>query len=90
MRSLHIRYLVIDALMRSPNPLSLNDLATALACNGHDLGPTPNKVISDLLRTELARGRVVRVERGVYRVGAVPASTAYRIRSVARKLSRAS
>jgi hypothetical protein len=92
MRSLHIRYLVIDALMRSPSPLSLDDLVVDLHRGGHDLGPpaSARKHISDLLRSDLGRGRVVRVGRGVYRLGTVPVSTGYRIRAVARTLDRAS
>jgi hypothetical protein len=92
MRSLHLRYLVIDALMRSSAPLSLDDLVRDLQHCGHDLGSpeSARKHISDLLRSDLRRGRVVRVGRGVYRLGTVPVSTGYRIRNVARSLDRAS
>jgi hypothetical protein len=92
MHNLHIRYLVVDALMRSPSPRSLDDLVRDLQHGGHDLGPpaSARKHISDLLRSDLRRGRVVRVDRGVYRLGSVPVSTGYRIRNVARSLDRAS
>jgi hypothetical protein len=90
MRSLHIRYLVLDALMRTPNPLSLDEIVQDLQRYGHDLGPSARKHVSDLLRSDLGRGRVVRVGRGVYRLGTVPVSTGYRIRNVARTLDRAS
>jgi len=61
------------------------ELVTELERGGFVLAGRPSKEISDALRWEVARGRVVRVGRGRYRAAAIPGATRRRIRKVARQ-----
>ncbi len=54
-------------------------MVTAIAEYKFELGGRASKVISDALRWEVARGRVARLERGVYQFVAAPESTIRRI-----------
>ena len=56
------------------------ELVQVLRAEGYDLGGRESKVVSDALRWEVARGRVIRRGRGVYAYGRTPASTARRVR----------
>ena len=86
MRRLHERYILLEALMRTAGPMSIAELVAVLeARDDAVVGPIPNKWVSDLLRAELSRGRVVRILRGRYGLGIIPGSTARRIR---RKVQR--
>ena len=48
----------------------------------------PGKVVSDHLRAEVNRGRVVRLGRGRYRAGVIPGSTRRRMRYAIRHRRR--
>lgn len=66
------RYAVCVTFATDPRHRTVSDLtvlANEWSC------PLNSKVVSDALRTELSRGRVVRVRRGVYGRGRVPRST---------------
>jgi hypothetical protein len=60
------------------------ELARHVATLGYELPGRPSKVISDALRWEVARGRVVRTGRGEYTYGSAPKTTARRIRQFAQ------
>jgi hypothetical protein len=53
----------------------MRELTTAVEDAGLQAEGRPGKAISDALRTEVARGRVVRVGRGRYAAGAAPRTT---------------
>jgi hypothetical protein len=59
--------------------------AATVAAQGYRLPGRASKTISDALRWEVRRGRVVRLGRGRYCYATAPASTARRIRIFARR-----
>lgn len=61
-------------------PLSVPELAQRLEQAQLQVRGRGGKAVSDALRWEVRRGRVVRVRRSVYVIGQVPRSTAWRIR----------
>ncbi len=79
LRGRGLRFVLVDELARH-GILSVAEMVAIVRRRGFDLGGRESKVISDALRWELARGRVVKLARGVYRYGKVPPSTARRIR----------
>jgi hypothetical protein len=82
---LELRYLLCDLIAsRGGAVCTVAELVSALERGGFELGGRPSKEISDALRWEVGRGRVVRVGRGRYRAGTVPGATRRRIRRVAR------
>ena len=83
-----VRRVLVTWLMQSERPLTVPELAQRLADAGLSVTGRPGKVVSDSLRWELARGRVVRVARGSYRIGLVPRSTAYKIMRQAVEIQR--
>ncbi len=71
------------AVLDSQGPSTIGQILDALERGGFAVAVTvqpPNKVVSDELRHELARGRARRVERGVYATDYLPDTTARRIR----------
>ncbi len=65
---------------------TVKELAHQLADDGYTVWGRASKVISDALRWEVRNGRVVRIRRGVYRVGKIPRSTRHRILTRVRHL----
>ncbi len=80
-----LRYLLVDLIDRAGQPLSIAELAAALDQLGIPVAAPANKTVSDALRRQLVRGRVVRTKRGVYGSGSMPKSTRYYIRNRARR-----
>jgi hypothetical protein len=72
-----LRYRLTLLLRRAGRPLNLDDLATALDQAGWPAPDPATKSISDSLRWEVAKGRVVRVGRGRYAAGHVDRRTAW-------------
>ncbi len=83
---LHLRYLLTTLLLERGAHTMLDDLADAVASEGFVLPGRPSKVISDALRWEIGRGRVVRHGRGLYGPGTIPRQTKSRIRRRVRLL----
>ena len=79
LRGRGLRFVLVDELAKH-DQLTVAEMVHIVRRYGFDLGGRESKIISDALRWELARGRVVKVARGVYRYGKMPASTARRIR----------
>lgn len=84
-----VRYLMTDLMIRHPRKIwRVSEFVEALDDLGVDLGQRygirPAKRLSDLLRTEMVRGRVVRVGWGRYRLGVIPDTTRRRILARAR------
>jgi hypothetical protein len=70
---------VLLAEIRARGSMNVGEMVEFLCEQGYEVEGRPSKVVSDALRWEVARGRVVRVRRGVYRYGRVPSSTARRV-----------
>lgn len=79
-----LRFVLVDQIRRNQT-MTIAQLVARLADQGHTLHGRPSKVISDALRWEDARDRIVRVGRGEYRYGTPPAATARRIRIFAER-----
>ncbi|HUS61114.1 MAG TPA: hypothetical protein VMY34_02890 [Acidimicrobiales bacterium] len=80
-RGRDLRYLLTLVLQQSDRPLSVAELVTILEQRGHAIDGRPSKAVSDALRWEIGRGRVIRVGRSSYLRGRVPRSTLSFIRS---------
>ncbi len=70
-----LRYVLVAELAQAGHPLAIVDLVERLDRRRLPVAEPVNKTISDALRTPLVRGRVVRIRRGCYRVGAMPKAT---------------
>ena len=80
-----LRYVLTDLIVRPPHRVwTVAELVADLTSAGFDLGDRPSKHVSDVLRAEIARGRVRRVGWGRYEAGHVPGGTRRRIRARAR------
>jgi hypothetical protein len=78
---LDLRYFLTDTMAGAPERTwTPTELAAVVERAGFSLSGRGSKVVSDHLRAEVNRGRVVRVGRGRYRVGEIPGSTRRRIR----------
>ncbi len=84
LRGRSLRFVLTDEL-RQHQTMTVGDMVTTMAEYGFNLGGRPSKVISDALRWEVARGRVIRLRRGVYRFHQAPTSTIRRIRLFAAR-----
>ncbi len=79
LRGRALRFVLIDEMMRRPE-MTVAEMVTVLEVeHGFDLGGRASKVISDALRWETRRGRVVRLGRGRYRFVGAARSTVRRI-----------
>ncbi|WP_436792514.1 hypothetical protein [Actinospongicola halichondriae] len=76
------RYLLTDRITGPPSRVwRVAELVDDLRAAGFALDDAPSRMISNLLRAEVARGRVVRVGWGRYGPGTIPGSTRRRIRN---------
>lgn len=72
-----IRYPASAELIRSGAPMSVSEPVDRLRYQGFLLPAKPSKVVSDALRWEVRKGRIIKVRRGVHRTGCIPRSTRY-------------
>ena len=70
---------VLLAEIRRRQTMTVAEMVAFLASSGYHTKGRPSKVVSDALRWEVARGRVVRSRRGGYRYGRISLSTARRV-----------
>jgi hypothetical protein len=70
-----LRYRVTLLLLEARRPLTVRELLAALDRAGHDVAGRPSKTVSDILRSEIRRGRVERTARSTYAVRRIPPST---------------
>jgi hypothetical protein len=82
---LHLRYLLTLHLFDAGES-TIGDLVAAVGRQGFRLDGRPSKTVSDALRWELRRGRVVRRGRGRYAPGAMPRQTQSWMRQRLRSL----
>ena len=78
-RGRSLRFLLVAEMMHHAE-VTVAELVTYLDELGFTIDGRPSKIISDALRWEVRRGRVVRLGRGRYRYRTAPPSTARRIR----------
>jgi hypothetical protein len=83
-----LRYVLTCHLVEAGAVLTVAQLVRAVAGDGFGLPRPANKAVSDALRWEVARGRVLRVGRGRYRSGVMPKATKSRIGTRVRSLRR--
>jgi hypothetical protein len=79
-----LRFVLVNEMMAAGGPVTVAELVRFIDHAGFPIEGRASKVISDALRWEVRRGRVVRLARGVYRYRTAPRSTARRIRRFAR------
>ena len=70
-----IRSAACVVLFRTRRPMPLGELADAIEALGIPLGPRRTKTLADALRWEIARGRITRSGRGIYRAREIPRTT---------------
>ena len=86
LRGRPLRYVLVTLLRDAAfdpavaNTLTIAQLVSKLHAAGVVIDGRPSKVVSDALRWEVRRGRVNRLERGVYGYAGAPRSTMWRIR----------
>ena len=76
---MELRYALTTVLLRAGVPLTVPELVRALERDGFTCWGRSSKAVSDALRWEIGRGRVVRVRRGLYVFGHMPKQTRSRI-----------
>ena len=81
LRGLALRSLLVLVLLDTGRPLTLPALTAAAERRGFAFAEHAGKEAADALRWEVARGRVVRVGRGVYTAGTVAKTTKHRMRA---------
>jgi hypothetical protein len=77
LRGQPLRYLVSLHLVEAGSPQTVRQLIAAIEAKGYVIGGRASKTMSDTLRTEVRRGRVIRVGRGRYAAGRTPRSTVW-------------
>lgn len=82
-----LRYLLTIVLLDVGGPMTVSDLTTAVERAGFEVDGRPSKTISDALRWEIRKGRVVRADRRVYVTGRIPRSTRSWIRQHVARLT---
>src|SRR3954454_16505862 len=78
---LELRYLLTVLLIEAGRRVSLAELVRWVEGDGFTLAGRPSKTVSDALRWEIAKGRVLRCGRGIYVTGSMPRQTKSRIRA---------
>lgn len=73
-----VRYVLTYYLQRA-GQATVAELVASLESDGFRIAERQSKVVSDALRWEVRRGRVVRLGRGRYGVGRIPRGTRNRI-----------
>lgn len=70
-----LRYALTLHLHERREAATVQELVDAMRTANVEVLGRPSKAVSDALRTEVSRGRVVRLSRGWYRAGSMPEST---------------
>ncbi len=87
LRGIELRYL-LTLMLTEEGAMTVSDMCFEVEQRGFDVRGRPSKAVSDALRWEVRLGRVIQVERGVYRYGDVPRSTEYRMRRRVAEINR--
>ena len=78
LQGIELRYALTMYLLQH-GPTTISELIDALEWQGFAIDGRASKQVSDALRWERRRGRVLRISRGLYGPGFVPRGTEYRI-----------
>jgi hypothetical protein len=81
LRGIELRSLLVLVLLERRRAMTVAELVDAVDRRGFALDGRPSKAVSDALRWEVGRGRVVGVRRGVYRPGHVAKVTRHRMQA---------
>lgn len=76
---LALRDLLVVLVLDARRPITVGELARQAEAIG-TLDGRPGKAVSDALRWEVRKGRIRRLDRGVYAAGTMPRSTEWTIR----------
>ena len=88
-RGIELRYVLTIALIDACRAMTVPELVRAVENAGLVLDGRPSKTVSDALRWEVRKARVIRRARGTYAAGRMPRSTEWWIRTrVDRVLAR--
>jgi hypothetical protein len=79
-RARRLRYALTLVVHDAGQPMTLGQMQAAAERMGIEVPGRPSKAISDGLRWEVRKGRLVRLGRGRYGPGHVPRSTLHGIR----------
>ena len=74
-----LRFLITRELQQAGRPLTIPEIVGRLEHQGFTIYGRPSKTVSDCLRWETVKGRVNRLDRGIYTFGHAPRSTLRRI-----------
>jgi hypothetical protein len=80
LRGRPLRWVLLIALADDHRPLTVAELVGMLDHSGFSVPGRASKSVSDALRWEVRRGRIVRVARSTYAIGHLPRSTAWWVR----------
>ena len=89
LHTLELRRYLIARIIERGGAASVANLVDDLADAGFEVAGRPSKTVSDALRPDVTRHRLVRLERGVYAKATIARSTRYLILAVARSLRSA-
>ena len=76
-----VRHGISVALLDARSPLTLGELVAAVEALGIHVPERKSKTVSDALRWEIRKGRAMRLNRGLYRLGSMPRSTEWWVRA---------
>jgi hypothetical protein len=88
LRGIELRYVLTVALLDGNREVTIPELARVIGECGFRVGGRPSKTISDALRWEVGKGRVLRLGRARYGPGRLPRSTEWWIRRRVASLAR--
>ena len=86
LRGRPLRWVLLLALADSWHPMTVPELLVEVERRGFVVHGRSSKSVSDALRWEVRRGRVVRVARSTYKIGYLASSTAWWVRQQVRGL----
>ena len=81
-----LRWVLLILLVDSRGSMTVAELVEAVTRAGCSIHGRPSKAVSDALRWEVRRGRVLRVARSTYAIDRLPRSTAWWVRQQVREL----
>ena len=82
LRRHRLRHASFLVLYDAARPLEVREIVERLLLQGHTFTRNPSRAVSDSLRTEVLKNRVVRLEHGVYVLGRVTSRHVNDARSV--------
>jgi hypothetical protein len=75
-----LRHAICVCLLRAQSPLTVPEVVAGVEALGCSVPGRPSKSISDAVRWEVRKGRVVRLGRSLYQIGSMPRSTEWWMR----------